>query len=98
MLVLGTIFHCLNPILSITALLSSKPFYISVDPDRRDEASQYVIHLQIGRSTYGSIHRTRMKFNTENSDLLTQFEIFDQCRKLKELGKDLRSFCKEVNQ
>ncbi|EKM84037.1 hypothetical protein AGABI1DRAFT_51702 [Agaricus bisporus var. burnettii JB137-S8] len=78
MLVLGTIFHCLNPILSITALLSSKPFYISVDPDRRDEASQ-----------------TRMKFNTENSDLLTQFEIFDQCRKLKELGKDLRSFCKE---
>ncbi|KAF9454218.1 P-loop containing nucleoside triphosphate hydrolase protein [Macrolepiota fuliginosa MF-IS2] len=75
MLVLGTIFHCLSPILSITALLSSKSLFL-VPEAKRDEAS-----------------RARARFSTENRDILTNLEAFNQCQKLK--GKNLQLFCKE---
>ncbi|KAJ6520085.1 P-loop containing nucleoside triphosphate hydrolase protein [Mycena sanguinolenta] len=39
MLVLGTIFQCLGPVLTIAAALSSKPLFIT-PMDKRDEASQ----------------------------------------------------------
>ncbi|KAJ6504362.1 P-loop containing nucleoside triphosphate hydrolase protein [Mycena vulgaris] len=39
MLVLGTIFQCLGPVLTIAASLSSKPLFLS-PMDKRDEASQ----------------------------------------------------------
>lgn len=40
MLVLGAIFKCLDPILSITAILSSKPLFLS-PLDKRNEAQRY---------------------------------------------------------
>ncbi|KAJ6575382.1 P-loop containing nucleoside triphosphate hydrolase protein [Mycena capillaripes] len=39
MLVLGTIFQCLGPVLTIAACLSSKPLFLT-PMDKRDEASQ----------------------------------------------------------
>ncbi|KAJ7017484.1 P-loop containing nucleoside triphosphate hydrolase protein [Mycena alexandri] len=39
MLVLGTIFQCLGPVLTIAAALSSKPLFLT-PMDKRDEASQ----------------------------------------------------------
>jgi HrpA-like RNA helicase len=41
MLVLGTIFRCLNPILSLASILSSKPLFLN-PMDRREEANQSV--------------------------------------------------------
>jgi len=43
MLILATVFQCLDPILTITALLSSKPLFLN-PVDNRSEASQYVVH------------------------------------------------------
>lgn len=39
MLVLGTVFQCLNPILTVVGCLSSKPIFIS-PMNKRDEANQ----------------------------------------------------------
>ncbi|OJA10313.1 hypothetical protein AZE42_05191 [Rhizopogon vesiculosus] len=39
MLVLGTVFQCLNPILTVVGCLSSKPIFVS-PMNRRDEANQ----------------------------------------------------------
>ncbi|KAJ7109956.1 P-loop containing nucleoside triphosphate hydrolase protein [Mycena epipterygia] len=39
MMILGTIFQCLGPVLTIAAALSSKPLFLS-PMDKRDEASQ----------------------------------------------------------
>lgn len=44
MLVLGAIFRCLDPILSITAILSSKPLFLS-PLDKRNEAQKCVLPL-----------------------------------------------------
>lgn len=41
MLVLGSIFQCLGPILTVAAGLSSKPLFVS-PLDRREEASRQV--------------------------------------------------------
>jgi ATP-dependent RNA helicase DHX57 len=41
MLVLGTIFRCLDPVLTVAAGLSCKPLFVS-PMDRRDEANQSV--------------------------------------------------------
>jgi hypothetical protein len=38
MLVLGTIFQCLEPILTIAACLASKPLFVS-PMDKREEAA-----------------------------------------------------------
>ena len=39
MLILGTIFRCLGPVLTIAACLSSKPLFLS-PLDKREEANQ----------------------------------------------------------
>ncbi|KAG6830898.1 hypothetical protein H0H92_014049 [Tricholoma furcatifolium] len=39
MLILATVFQCLDPILTVAATLSSKPLFLS-PPDKRDEAAQ----------------------------------------------------------
>lgn len=41
MMILGTIFQCLEPTLTIAAMLSSKPLFIN-PMDKRDEATQFV--------------------------------------------------------
>jgi ATP-dependent RNA helicase DHX57 len=42
MLILATVFQCLDPILTIAACLSSKPVFLS-PMDKRDEATEYDI-------------------------------------------------------
>ncbi|KAL0951656.1 hypothetical protein HGRIS_008336 [Hohenbuehelia grisea] len=49
MLVLGTIFQCLDPILTIVASLSSKPLFTS-PMDKREEANQARLRLSYGNS------------------------------------------------
>lgn len=39
MLILGTVFRCLGPVLTIAACLSSKPLFVS-PMDKREEANQ----------------------------------------------------------
>jgi ATP-dependent RNA helicase DHX57 len=41
MLILGAIFRCLDPILTIAAGLSSKPLFFS-PMDKREEANKFV--------------------------------------------------------
>lgn len=41
MLILGAIFRCLDPILTIAAGLSSKPLFVS-PMDKREEATKFV--------------------------------------------------------
>lgn len=43
-LILGTIFQCLGPVLTIAASLSSKPLFLN-PMDKRDEATKYVLYL-----------------------------------------------------
>ncbi|KAE9409120.1 P-loop containing nucleoside triphosphate hydrolase protein [Gymnopus androsaceus JB14] len=49
MLILGTIFRCLSPILTITACLSSKPLFFS-PIDKREEANQARLRFMMGNS------------------------------------------------
>ncbi|GAA5960522.1 hypothetical protein JCM3765_003663 [Sporobolomyces pararoseus] len=49
MLVLAAIFRCLDPILTIVALLSSKPFFLSPQ-DKREEAKKARAAFYTGRS------------------------------------------------
>ena len=44
MLILGTVFRCLGPILTIAACLSCKPLFVS-PMDKREEANQYVLSV-----------------------------------------------------
>ncbi|GBE77256.1 Putative DEAH-box ATP-dependent helicase [Sparassis crispa] len=80
MLILGTIFQCLGPILTIAACLSGKPLFVS-PMEKREEAS-----------------RARARFARGNSDLLTDMTAYDECMRLRSVGKSqsaLRSFCEE---
>lgn len=47
MLVLGAIFQCLGPILTVAAILSSKPLFLN-PMDKREEATQYAQHKLFG--------------------------------------------------
>ncbi|TFK56866.1 P-loop containing nucleoside triphosphate hydrolase protein [Heliocybe sulcata] len=49
MLVLGTIFQCLGPILDVAACLSSKPLFLN-PMDKREEATQARMRFAIGNS------------------------------------------------
>jgi hypothetical protein len=46
MLILGTIFRCLGPIVTVVALLSSKPLFLN-PLERRDEARAYVVSQSV---------------------------------------------------
>jgi Helicase associated domain (HA2) len=41
MLILATVFQCLDPVLTMAACLSSKPIFLS-PMDKRDESAAYV--------------------------------------------------------
>ncbi|KAH7923230.1 P-loop containing nucleoside triphosphate hydrolase protein [Leucogyrophana mollusca] len=80
MLVLGTIFRCLDPILTIAACLSSKPLFVS-PMDKREEANQ-----------------ARLRFDTDNSDLLTDVNAYNEYMRLRSEPKSQRAsrtFCEE---
>ncbi|EIW86949.1 P-loop containing nucleoside triphosphate hydrolase protein [Coniophora puteana RWD-64-598 SS2] len=74
MLVLGTLFRCLDPILSVAACLSSKPVFLN-PMDKREEASQ-----------------ARLKFDKDNSDLLTDVNAYNECVRYQSEGKGRSSF------
>ncbi|KAH9932077.1 P-loop containing nucleoside triphosphate hydrolase protein [Epithele typhae] len=78
MLVLGTVFRCLGPVLTVAACLSSKPLFMS-PMDKREEANQ-----------------ARARFNTANSDLLTDVNAYEECLKMRNDGAShsaIRAFC-----
>jgi HrpA-like RNA helicase len=50
MLVLGSVFRCLDPLLTVAACLSAKPLF-TAPPDRRAELTRYgaPLQLRVGR-------------------------------------------------
>ncbi|KAG5647688.1 hypothetical protein DXG03_008411 [Asterophora parasitica] len=67
MLILATVFQCLNPVLTIVATLSSKPLFLS-PMDKRDEAAQARARFSTGGSdlltdlrAYDECHGLRSK-------------------------------------
>ncbi|KAF9074920.1 P-loop containing nucleoside triphosphate hydrolase protein [Rhodocollybia butyracea] len=67
MLILGTIFRCLGPALTIAACLSSKPLFIS-PTDKREEATQARARFAKGNSdllTDLNAYDEAMRFNSE---------------------------------
>ncbi|KZT69049.1 P-loop containing nucleoside triphosphate hydrolase protein [Daedalea quercina L-15889] len=65
LMILGTIFQCLDPTLTIAAMLSSKPLFVS-PVDKRDEANQARARFTTGNSdlltdmhAYGECRRLR---------------------------------------
>ena len=44
MLILGTIFQCIDPVLTVAANLSSKSLFVS-PMDKREEANRYLLRL-----------------------------------------------------
>ncbi|KAK4689764.1 ATP-dependent RNA helicase DHX57, partial [Tremellales sp. Uapishka_1] len=95
MLVLGTIFKCLDPsmlhilvaawhliraVLTIAALLSSKPLFTS-PLDKRDESK-----------------KARESFARAKSDLLTDVKAYDSCMSMRANGQGqsaIRQFCEQ---
>ena len=96
MLVLGTIFRCLGPILTIVACLSSKPLFLG-PLDKREEANRYVSFIPRVPSLTCGNRRARYSYATGNSDLLTDICVFDECMKLQAEGASkARKFCEAV--
>ncbi|TBU62530.1 P-loop containing nucleoside triphosphate hydrolase protein [Dichomitus squalens] len=80
MLILGTVFRCLGPVLTVAACLSSKPLFLS-PMDKREEAKQ-----------------ARARFATDNSDLLTDVNAYEECVNLRNKGESpgiIRVFCEQ---
>jgi len=78
MLIFGTMFRCMGPILTVAACLSSKPLFAN-PMDKREEAN-----------------RARERFAEANSDLLTDANAYEECRKISsEGGSKTRTFCEE---
>ena len=99
MLILGTIFQCLGPTLTIAASLSSKPLFVS-PLDKKEEATMYVIHSMSFAILMLHRFRARARFMTGNSDLLTVLEAYDESMRLRVEGKSqgvIKTFCEEVN-
>ncbi|KAF7307178.1 Dead deah box [Mycena indigotica] len=67
MLVLGTVFQCLDPVLTIAACLSSKPLFLS-PTDKKEEASQARLRF----ATAGSDLLTDLNAYTACVDLRSQ--------------------------
>ncbi|EGO02407.1 hypothetical protein SERLA73DRAFT_120997 [Serpula lacrymans var. lacrymans S7.3] len=80
MLILGTIFQCLDPILTVVAALSSKSLFFSPMDDREQA------------------EKAKLKFNTHNSDFITDVNAYNECMRLRSEGKSQNSmklFCEE---
>jgi ATP-dependent RNA helicase DHX57 len=106
MLVLGAIFKCLSPgrradvliakanlmiVLTIAALLSSKPLFNS-PLDKRDESKKFVTSSTVSFSL--TAFRARESFARARSDLLTDVNAYDACVALR--GSAQRQFCEQV--
>ena len=98
MLVLGSLFQCLDPILTVAACLSSKPLFSS-PMEKRDEAAKYETTKAHSSSVADVRNRARAQFLSANSDLLTDARAYDQCMKVLRGGKAqaLRNFCEEAS-
>ncbi|KAH9842863.1 P-loop containing nucleoside triphosphate hydrolase protein [Rhodofomes roseus] len=73
MMILGTIFQCLGSILTIAAMLSSKPLFVS-PMEKRDEATQARARFATGNSdlltdmhAYDECHRLRDQGKSQSS-------------------------------
>ncbi|KAI0931624.1 hypothetical protein AcW2_000470 [Taiwanofungus camphoratus] len=73
MLILGTIFQCLDPVLTVAACLSSKPLFVS-PMDKREEASRARLRFFKGNSdlltdvnAYDSCMRLRSERSSQNA-------------------------------
>ena len=79
MLILATIFQCLNPILSVAAFLSSKPLFLN-PMDKLEEATRYAscfIH-RIQPDTI-AIVKGLLSVQTEAISLLTSPRMMNAC-------------------
>lgn len=101
MLILGTIFRCLGPMLTIAACLSSKPLFVS-PIDKREEAAQCAqAFLYICSPLNPTKFRARAQFSKGNSDLLTDMNAFNECLRLTSGGKSqsaVRQFCEKASE
>ena len=98
MLILGAVFRCLDPMLTIAASLSSKPLFVS-PVDKREEANKSVGCSWTLGNPAKFLDRARLGFATENSDLLTDERAFRECRGILETSghSALRAFCENVS-
>lgn len=97
MMILGSIFQCLDPILTVAACLSSKPLFLS-PMDKREEATKYVPAYWY-KSSLLIRNRARARFATGNSDLLTDAKAYEEVMRLRSNGQpqsSLRTFCDTV--
>jgi predicted aconitase with swiveling domain len=46
MLILALVFHCVDPILTIASILSSKPL-MAINPENRDDVAKSVVLLSL---------------------------------------------------
>lgn len=97
MLIFGTVFQCLGPILTIAASLSSKPLFLS-PMDKREEATKLATVSRVSHIS-DILSRARARFSTSRSDLLTDLSAYDACVKLQNEGASsgvIRNFCEDV--
>jgi len=100
MLILGTIFRCLGPIVTVVALLSSKPLFLN-PLERRDDARAYVVSQLVNVFVFYCVASARQRFFTADSDLLTDVKAFDECMRMFSEGqtqRNIRSFCEDVRE
>lgn len=99
MLILGTIFQCIDPVLTVAASLSSKSLFVS-PMDKREEANRYLLRLNTWNLAEVSLlWRARERFARGNSDLLTDANAYSECIQLRNEGvkqSAIRVFCEEV--
>ncbi|KAF8832013.1 hypothetical protein HHX47_DHR1000914 [Lentinula edodes] len=101
MLILGTIFRCLGPMLTIAACLSSKPLFVSPMDKREDAAQCAQAFLYICSPLNPTKFRVRAQFSKGNSDLLTDMNAFNECLRLTSGGKSqsaVRQFCEKASE
>lgn len=101
MLVLGTLFQCLDPVLTVAACLSSKPLFLS-PMDKREEANTCDFLKPptpcVGPSDFLTFS-ARERFASGNSDLLTDVNAYAECIRRRNEGASqsaVRAFCEEV--
>ncbi|KAJ3829380.1 P-loop containing nucleoside triphosphate hydrolase protein [Lentinula raphanica] len=92
MLILGTIFRCLGPVLTIAACLSSKPLFVS-PMDKREEAT----HARLRFATGNSDLLTDMKAYDECSRLISGGKSQSTVRQFCEQNLISQSTLREIS-
>lgn len=86
-----------SQILTVVALLSSKPFFLN-PMERREEAKKYVEYSHASSSALTSARRARSMFYTSRSDLLSDVKAFEACLAARSRSNgDLRIFAEDVS-